>query len=316
MDEIRVGIIGYSEGDGHPYSFSAIINGYRYEKMFQTAYPGIARYLAKHDEDDFGIGNFKVTHVWAQDQKIAREIAECSKIEHVANHYEELARETDVVIIARDDAETHYELASYFLEHDIPVLLDKPLTKSMEELNYYRKYLENGMLMSCSAFRYYPAIMSRAHGDLNPGDVVFSHSVSIIDWYRYGIHVLEGITPIMGSAVDWVQNTGEEGNDIVRIQYKSGKYALIQLNKRVGFALRSSFYTMGNRHFVIDYNDNFSCFRTMLLKFYEQYKTGIPAIPPEETITLMQILHAGKISQKEGGKKIHLKQYNKHIELV
>jgi hypothetical protein len=302
----KVGLIGYSEGDGHPYSFAAIINGYDKQRMELSPYPVIADYLSKHDELEFGVGNFHVSHVWAQDRKIAEDIASCTNIDHVVNNYEDFPSDVKAVIIARDDAESHYKIASYFLERGVTVFIDKPLTRNLDELDYFKPYLENGQLMSCSGFRYYPLIRNNYNNELKSDHVLFSHSVSIIDWYRYGIHVLEGITPIMGADIDWVQNIGEEGNEIVRISYKNGKYALIQVNNHIGFVLRSSFYTNQNRHFTINYNDNFSCFRGLLWKFYQMFMEKIPVIPAEETITLMKALYAAELSRKRGGQKIHL----------
>ncbi len=60
----------------------------------------------------------------------------------------------DAVIIARDDHETHLELARPFLEAGLPVFVDKPLSLDLEALRFFRPYLEAGKLMSCSGMRY------------------------------------------------------------------------------------------------------------------------------------------------------------------
>ena len=44
MKEIKLGIIGYNEGNGHPYSFSAIINGFNPNADW-SRYPQILEYL-------------------------------------------------------------------------------------------------------------------------------------------------------------------------------------------------------------------------------------------------------------------------------
>ncbi len=305
---MNVGVIGYSEGDGHPYSFSAIINGYDFDKMKQSPYPGIANYLSWQPFYNYGVGRMKVTHAWAQDKGIARNIADCTHIDHVVDDYKSMTDEVDIVLVLRDDAESHYEITSHFLEKGKVVFVDKPLTKSLEELRYYQPWLEKGKLMSCSGFRYYPKIQNGARGILDKDDIVFSHSTSIIDWHRYGIHVLEGISPLMGADIEWVQNIGEEENEVVRIAYRSGKNAVIQVNTKIGFVLRSAFYTGSGKHQIIDYDDNFSCFRGILWNLHQQIMTGKPAINPDETVTLMKTLYAGAYSRNHGGEKVYIDQ--------
>ena len=306
VEQTKVGIIGYSEGNGHPYSFGAIINGYDQEKMDASPYPGIANYLSVRDSAEFGIGDMCVTHVWAPDQDIANNIAECTNIPNISDHYTDMVDEVDVALILRDDAASHREIATPFLDNGKTVFIDKPLCDKPEDLEFFRPWLENAKLMSCSGFRYYPSIVNRMDGALKRSDTVYTHSISIIDWYRYGIHVLEGITPIMGTDVKWVQDTGEAGNHIVRIQYKDSKYALVQVNSDLGFILRSNFYTDSNRHFTVNYDDNFSCFRGVLKAFYQQHKTGRPAISPIETETIINVLMAADQSLNEGGIRIEM----------
>ena len=43
---LKIGIIGSSPGNGHPYSWSAIINGYDEKHMKMCPFPVIPKYLA------------------------------------------------------------------------------------------------------------------------------------------------------------------------------------------------------------------------------------------------------------------------------
>ena len=47
MEDIKIGIIGMSHGNGHPYSWSAIVNGYDHEYMKDCPFPVIQDYLKK-----------------------------------------------------------------------------------------------------------------------------------------------------------------------------------------------------------------------------------------------------------------------------
>ena len=45
--EIRLAMLGMIEGNGHPYSWSAIVNGYNPEEMAKCPFPVIPQYLAE-----------------------------------------------------------------------------------------------------------------------------------------------------------------------------------------------------------------------------------------------------------------------------
>ena len=63
--EIRLAMLGMIEGNGHPYSWSAIINGqYDAEIMRDCGYPVIPEYLGAQAPEALGIPGAKVTHVW------------------------------------------------------------------------------------------------------------------------------------------------------------------------------------------------------------------------------------------------------------
>ena len=48
----RVGVIGYSAGNGHPFSFSAIINGYSEKDFLCSGWPIINSDLKKREAEE------------------------------------------------------------------------------------------------------------------------------------------------------------------------------------------------------------------------------------------------------------------------
>ena len=46
---IKIGILGFTEGNGHPYSWSAMFNGYDPAEMETCGFPVIPRYLEKQE---------------------------------------------------------------------------------------------------------------------------------------------------------------------------------------------------------------------------------------------------------------------------
>ena len=59
--ELRIGILGMTEGNGHPYSWSAIFNGFDKEEMSKCPYPVIPVYLGKQPRENFGIPGAHIT---------------------------------------------------------------------------------------------------------------------------------------------------------------------------------------------------------------------------------------------------------------
>lgn len=56
---IKLGMIGMSEGNSHPYSWSSIINGvFNADEKTRVGYPAVAAYL-NANKDTLGIGACK-----------------------------------------------------------------------------------------------------------------------------------------------------------------------------------------------------------------------------------------------------------------
>ena len=153
---IRLGMIGASPGNGHPYSWSAIFNGYNPEKMAtQCPYPGIADYLAKEPVDTLVIPNAEVTHICCTGNGdfTAAQVAECTNIAHVVDNPEELIGRVDAVIIATDIAGEHVQRVMPFIAAGVPVFVDKPMVDTMDDLRTFNAWVSQGkaILSSSSA---------------------------------------------------------------------------------------------------------------------------------------------------------------------
>ncbi|MBO6762609.1 MAG: gfo/Idh/MocA family oxidoreductase, partial [Roseivirga sp.] len=103
--ELRLGVIGLSDGNGHPYSWSAIFNGYNPEYMKDCPFPVIPQYLSERSFPADAIKGAVVTHIWTQDEAVSRHIAKASKIQTVCQKMEDMIGQVDAVLLARDDAE-------------------------------------------------------------------------------------------------------------------------------------------------------------------------------------------------------------------
>lgn len=192
MAAIRLGVIGLSPGNGHPYSWSAIFNGYDAEAMEECGFPVIPRYLEKQSFPADAIADACVTHVWAQDKKIASSIARASLIETVVDCYTDMIGKVDGVLLARDDAETHLEFAAPFLDAGIPIYVDKPLALSVDDAKaLIRRQRYPGQLFSCSALRYAKEFQLSELDWKQIGRLRHIHATVPKDWDKYSVHVIE-----------------------------------------------------------------------------------------------------------------------------
>lgn len=290
---IKIGLIGYNEGNGHPYSFSAIINGYNDERMSKCPYPVIYNYLKLRPKEEIDLIGMIITHVWTPFTDISQDIAACANINTVVSDYKTMLSEVDAVIIARDDVDSHFEIAKYFLDNDKFVFVDKPLCKNENELEYFTPFIRAGKLMSCSGLRYKSEIRSAFYGQLCAEDILFANAVSVLDWYKYAIHVLEGLTPLLGCDVDSVIPLHDKCNFVAKIVYKSGKVLMIQINKNIPLGINATIYTKKAQKYFVDFNDNFGCFRYMLCEFRRMITERKPVINPDETITILKTIIKG-----------------------
>jgi hypothetical protein len=189
---LKLGVIGLSPGNGHPYSWSAIFNGYDQATMEHCGFSVIPRYLEKQQFPKDAIAEAKVTHVWAQDKGIASHIAKAALIEHVVDRYTDMIGQVDGVLLARDDAETHYEFAEPFLKAGIPIYIDKPLALSVADARQLIDMQQYpGQLFSCSALRYAKEFSLSEAELAQLGRLRHIHATVPKDWDKYAVHIIE-----------------------------------------------------------------------------------------------------------------------------
>lgn len=199
MKSYKFGILGGSEGNGHPYSWSAIMNGYNQDYMKDCPYPVIPEYLAKESFPDTQIKNCQVTHVWSTYRKEAEHVARAANIDTVVDEFEDMIGEVDAVLLARDDAENHYDMAKPFLDAGLPVYIDKPLAYSVEEARRIlslEKY--PGQVFSCSALAFSKDLSLSESCKSELGKILQVSARVVKSWEKYGVHVIEPVLNLIG----------------------------------------------------------------------------------------------------------------------
>lgn len=294
---IDIGIVGVCPKNGHPYSFSAIINGYDGEAVEDAGWGVIREYLDERDPSEIGVPGAQVTHVWTQDQQHTKWLQDAGRIPHAVSNLEDLIGAVDAVIIARDDYEQHAEMALPFLEADLPVFLDKPLAVDLDQLRQLHPFLKSGQLMSCSGLRYARELDGPRSRIDAYGTVKLIRGAVLNDWEKYGTHLLDAIFHLHPSSPRAV--TARPGtHDGFTVAMRDGTTVEIDAMGDIPLTFQVDIWGTEHRS-THEIRDNFSAFRRTLWRFLEMVKTGEPQIPPADTMKVMKVLIGGRRAERQ-----------------
>ncbi len=305
MKEIRIAMLGMVDGNGHPYSWSAIFNGYDKAEMEKCPFPVIPRYLEKEPSESFGIEGAKVTHIWTDDPADAEKVAKASLIDNIVEKPEDVIGKVDAVIIATDKGDEHIRRAKPFIDAGLPVFIDKPLADNTADLEAFIDYKKNGAkIMSSSSLRYSKELIPYTLSTHELGKLRYINMTMNKSWERYGIHALEPVYAITGPGFVSVRNTGSDNNNILHLKHRDR----IDINLAVIYDTAASPMKILGTHdsVTVTLKDSFFSFKKQLELFIEFVRTGREPFPFDETVELMKIIIAGIQSRNEGGREIFL----------
>ena len=292
---IRIGIIGLSPGNGHPYSWAAICNGYDPVAMSDCPFPVIPQYLAEQEWPAAKIPDVQVTHIWTQDQAISEQVAKSSLIKHVCVKMDDMIGLVDAVLLARDDAENHLAMAKPFLQAGIPVFIDKPLALSLNEANEMLNLQQYPhQLYSCSSLRFAKELMLNAQELERLSSLKYVEAQVPKYWNTYAVHLLDPI----------LQNCPQRGELKSVIPHVSGSIHSAQIiwdnfEARIGcyshFRVPLEFRYFGTSDFVAKtFKDSFAAFKASIVDFIAGIQKDEMRIHRSETLEIVTILEQGK----------------------
>ncbi len=299
MKQLKLGVIGMSDGNGHAYSWSAIFNGYNSEVMKDCPFPVIPEYLSKQTFPDDAIADATVTHIWTQDRKISEHIAAASLIDNIVENYQDMIGLVDAILLARDDPENHKEMSRPFLEAGVPIYIDKPLAISVaeaEKIYSFQKY--DGQLFTCSALGFANEFDPK-NIDINSlGKLKQVKATIMKDWQKYGVHIIEPVLNIIGDqgVVKTVEVTHRSDTRTVNIIWESG--------------LITNFATTGNNQSpleitlegtngfkTVSFEDTYSAFKNALEAFIHAVRTR-QSVSQEFVMKVIDIIEKGESGVK------------------
>lgn len=310
-DEIRLAMLGMVDGNGHPYSWSAIFNGYDPGAMAGCPYSSIPAYLDMEPKDTLTIPGARVTHVWTDDPADAPRVAEASLIDNVASSPEDVIGKVDAVIVATDRGNEHVERCRPFIEAGLPVFVDKPLADNEQDLQTFTNWVRDGKpIMSSSCMRYAKEFQPYRMSTHDLGELRYMSITTPKSWERYGIHALEGIYPIAGPGFLAVRNTGTAERNIVHLTHRRGLDVVVAATGDMygAFGVLTLCGTAGHAH--VSFADTFHAFKAQLAAFISYLCTGRRPFPFDETVELMKLVIAGIRSREKAGATVLLDDIN------
>jgi predicted dehydrogenase len=299
---IRLGMAGKVDENDHPYSWSAILNGYDPARLADCPSAVIRSYLSRQPSADFGIPGVRVTHVWCDDRSDAERVAVVSQIPNVVDRPEGMVGQVDAVLIPTDKGGEHVARARPFVEADIPVFIDKPLCDNEADLRTFSDWIARGKpIQSSSAFRYAREFETLRNELPACGELRLVVTTIAKSWERYGIHALEGVYALLPPAA-WLSatNTGSEATgDVVHYRRDDGIDVIVIARDDLygGFGVTTAYGTRGHR--TAQFRDSFYAFKRQLEAFVTFLRTGNPTVPFEQTAELMRLLIAGIASRNQ-----------------
>lgn len=306
---LRLAMLGMVDGNGHPYSWSAIFNGFDSEEMARCPFPVIPQYLGRQPKSSFGIDGARVTHIWTDDPADMEKVACAALIPNRVSRPEEVIGEVDAVIIATDKGWEHVERCRPFVEAGLPLFVDKPLVDNAHDLGIFREWISGGArIMSSSCMAYAKEFLPYRLQTHELGEIRFASVTTPKSWERYGIHALSAVYPILGSGFLSARNTGTAERNIVHLTHISGADVVVVAREDMygGFGCLQLCGTAASVQ--LQFKDTFYAFKEQLVDFVRFLRTGILPYPFSVTDELMRMVIAGIRSRSQQGAEIALNE--------
>ncbi len=268
-----VAILDSYPGNGHCYSFSAIINGLSVDNLEICPFSGIRKYITNYSTPHHKLSKeFTVNSVWMKDINESKRVSAFAGVPHIGSTFMESATRCDVIIITNDEPDDRNEMLLNLLPLGKPIFVDKLLARNLSELRKIQDSIQyTGQIYSGSSL---PVAPDFEHLELNRADVANTVIQVPKSWKLYGIHAValflqkigyrtEGL--VVKSSCDF-----SGGGRIIEFESATNEISTVKL---VATGLDNSKFlvlqTLSNLQTVtFELLDPFSSFCNLLLDFY------------------------------------------------
>lgn len=295
---LKLAIIGFSDGNGHPYSWSAICNGYDKNLIEKCGFPVIPRYLEqKTFPDDFLTDKIRVVSIWTQDISLSKKVAETCNIENVVANLVDIVKNVDGILLARDDAENHIEILKTIIPAGLPIYVDKPIaltTSDLSKVVSMSRY--ERQLFTCSAlvFSKNLDIPNKYKAELNSNFSIYAESPKT--WDKYSVHLIEPVLNIIPSDLILLRKQkikDTSGRNELEVSFSRNiNVRFVTTGKKSGEIFFQ--ITTKKAQLVLKPNDTFECFKKALFQFYESIANETVMLDKSRLTKTVELIEAGR----------------------
>jgi hypothetical protein len=202
--------------------------------------------------------------------------------------------QVDAVLLARDDAEHHFEMAKPFIEAGIPIFIDKPLALSFDIVNTMfslQKY--PSQIYSCSALRYAEELQLTRQDIEKTGAIVHVEASVMKKWETYSVHLIEPIVAQLPKRGNLINVEVINTNPIYQVSI-TWEHCTAYIKVTGSIPSPITFTYFGEKGSVTKlFANSFDCFKTSLESFVNQIRTKEISINRKETLEIIEIIEKG-----------------------
>ncbi len=291
----RVGIIGLDTS--HSVAFTKLLNapgagadlgGYRVVAAYPKGSPDIessVRRVPGYTEEVKGLG-----------------------VQIVAS-IPELLTQVDVVLLETNDGRPHPEQAMLVLKAGKRLFIDKPFAASLADVValYEAAQRYRVPVFSSSSLRYMASAQAVAAGKVgkvlgadaySPAHLEKTHP----DLFWYGIHGVETLYTVMGRGCRSVVRVHTADTDVVVGTWADGRVGTFR-GTRSGKSEYGGTAFGENGPAVLGPYDGYGPLLVQIIRFFQ---SGVPPVPPEETLEIYAFMEAADESKRQGGVPVTL----------
>ena len=184
------------------------------------------------------------------------------------------------------------------------------MATSLEDLRTIVAWERAGArILSSSSLRFAPELVDQFLPTLGTlGQLRWISGITVKDWEKYGIHMLEPLFRIVGPGFQSIRLESQPGLEVAHLQHASGTQLTVPVIYDGGpsFGMIQVCGTAGQAGFR--FSNTYTNFRRLMSSFIDYVQSGIRPYPFTETVELMAILIAGLRSRAENSRRVEISE--------
>jgi predicted dehydrogenase len=235
---------------------------------------------------------------------------------------EALCLKVDAVMLTSVDGRQHLGQVRPVFAAGKRVFIDKPLAGSFKDAQEIaRLSRESGTpFFSASSLRFQPELQairnSPALGDILGASTHGPCPIQtyVPDLFWYGIHTVEMLFTLMGPGVETVTRVHTADADVVTGRWKDGRIGVMRGHRTgpqsygaVAYG-RKAILSFGAPRPDTAKEPSLPAYPALLNVTLAFFRTGVPPVPPEETLEIMAFMEAADLSKARQGAPVALRE--------